>query len=146
MSEVAKSFKKMVYLSFPYDVSKHPVVCDLTRKFDLVFNILKAHITPRQEGFMTLEITGTEDNYLKGVEYLKSRGISVTPVSQKVARTEDACIHCGVCTTICPTNSLRVDPATQRVEFDMDTCSGCGMCVKVCPVKAMEIDLENGIL
>ncbi len=146
MSEMVKSFKKMVYLSFPYDISKHPVVCDLTRKYDLVFNILKAHITPRQEGFMTLEITGLEANYKMGVEYLKSRGITVTPVSQKVSRTEEACIHCGVCTSLCPTKSLQLDETTRRIEFDPDTCSGCGMCVKVCPVKAMEIDLENGIL
>jgi ferredoxin len=146
MSQPVKAFRKIVYLSFPPDMSGQPVVCNLTRKFDLCFNILKAQITPRQEGFMTLEITGPKENYQQGVDYLKSQGVSITPVAQKIARDEESCMQCGLCTALCTTRSLSIDLATRRVQFDPETCSGCGMCVRICPVHAMDVDLENGTM
>ena len=81
-----KGFRKIVYLTFPPDVVSRPVVSNLTRRFDLGFNILKADITPRQEGNMTLEITGLEENFRKGLDYLKQCHVQVSPVAQKIFR------------------------------------------------------------
>lgn len=143
MNDVVKGFRKIIYLSFPPEVSSRPVVCNLARLFDLSFNILKAEISPRQEGAMTLEISGLEEAYRKGVDYLKESGVRITPVAQKIFRDEDACMHCGLCTALCPTGALSVDPATRRIVFDIDKCSACGMCTRTCPVRAMTVDLEN---
>ncbi|MHC1710852.1 MAG: NIL domain-containing protein [Solidesulfovibrio sp.] len=136
--------KKVVYLTFPTEASNKPLVCDLARLYQLSFSILKAQITPRQEGQMTIEIAGSKDAYEQGVAYLKEHGIGVAPVAQRISRDEQSCIHCGVCTALCPTKALMLNLETRLVEFDSEACSACGMCTKVCPVKAMEMLLENG--
>jgi ferredoxin len=143
MKEIVKGFRKIVYLSFPPEVSGRPVVCNLTRLFDLSFNILKADISPRHEGTMTLEVSGLEEDFHKGIGYLKENGIRITPVAHKIFRNEESCIHCGVCTAMCPTDALSLDPGTRLVVFDVDKCSACGMCTRVCPVKAMTLDLKD---
>ncbi|MFU2207457.1 NIL domain-containing protein [Solidesulfovibrio sp. C21] len=141
-----KTLRKIIYLTFPPESSNKPVVCDLARIYGLVFNISKAQITPRHEGQMTMDITGPKEAFEAGMAYLKEHGVGVVPAAQRVSRDEDRCIHCGVCTALCPTKALTLNIETRLVEFHDDTCSACGMCTKVCPVAAMEILLENGVM
>jgi L-aspartate semialdehyde sulfurtransferase ferredoxin len=143
MKEVIKGFRKIVYLSFPPEVSGRPVVCNLLRNFDLSFNILKADISPRHEGTMTLEVSGLETDFHKGIGYLKENGVRITPVAHKIFRDEESCIHCGVCTAMCPTDALILEKSDRTIVFDVDKCSACGMCTRVCPVKAMTLDLDE---
>lgn len=141
-----KKLRKVVYLTFPPESSNKPVVCDLARLYGLAFSILKAQITPRHEGQMTLELSGPVDAYEAGMGYLREQGIGVAPAAQRISRDEDSCIHCGVCTALCPTKALSLNIETRRVEFNDEACSACGMCTKVCPVAAMDIQLENGAM
>ena len=97
MKEVIKGFRKIVYLTFPPESSGRPIVSNLARLFDLNINILKADISPRHEGTMTLEFTGLEEDFHKGIAYLKENGIRITPVAHKIFRDEESCIHCGMC-------------------------------------------------
>ena len=53
MSQETKPYRTNVHLTFPPTISGAPLVCNLTRLFDLDFNISTAQITPRQEGFLT---------------------------------------------------------------------------------------------
>ncbi|EFL51300.1 NIL domain protein [Solidesulfovibrio fructosivorans JJ]] len=140
------TLRKIIYLTFPPESSNKPVVCDLARVYGLVFNISKAQITPRHEGQMTMDISGPKEAFDAGMTYLKEHGVGVVPAAQRVSRDEDRCIHCGVCTALCPTRALSLNIETRLVEFHEDTCSACGMCTKVCPVAAMEILLENGVM
>ncbi len=138
-----KAHRKIVYLKFPVSRSGSPIVCNLARLFDLTFNIIQAEILPRGEGRMTLEISGSEENYTKGMRYLKEQSISVEKVSQSISRDEDLCVHCGVCTAMCHSGALSVNPKTRLVEFDSDKCTGCGMCTRICPVSAMNVQLDR---
>jgi ferredoxin len=146
MTEEANSFRKIVYLSFPPDVSNRPVVCNLALLFNLSFNILKADISPRHEGSLTLELTGREVDFHKGISYLKQNGVKITPASQKIFRDEELCMHCGLCTSLCPTKALSVNLENRIVEFDVEKCSACGMCTRVCPVRAMIVDMNENDL
>ncbi|SNR62701.1 4Fe-4S dicluster domain-containing protein [Humidesulfovibrio mexicanus] len=143
MTADGNGFSKIIYLSFPPETSGRPVVCNLAMLFDLRFNILKADISPRHEGSLTLEVSGREENYQKGLSYLKENGVKITPASQKVSRDEDACMHCGLCTSLCRTKALSVDLTTRKVLFDVDRCSACGICTRVCPVRAMIVDMND---
>lgn len=143
MTADGNGFSKIIYLSFPPETSGRPVVCNLAMLFDLRFNILKADISPRHEGSLTLEVSGREENYQKGLSYLKENGVKITPASQKVSRDEDACMHCGLCTSLCRTKALAVDLATRKVVFDVERCSACGICTRVCPVRAMLVDMSD---
>lgn len=143
MAESTAKFKKIVYLTFPPERSGLPVVCNLVKHYGLDFNILRADIGPRAVGTMTLELSGTEDNFHKGVAYLKENNVRITPVAQKVFRDEDSCIHCGLCTAMCPTRALTVHAETREIIFQVDKCSTCGLCAKICPVHAMSLDVED---
>lgn len=128
-----------VVLHFPHEQVDKPIVSKLVRDYNLDFNILKASITPREEGLLVLEITGEDDDYQRGMDYIKSRGVSVQPLSQDIRRNEERCTHCGACLAVCPTDALRADRSTMEVHFDDEECVACELCVKVCPLRAMEI-------
>jgi len=130
---------KRIVLHFPHRLVDQPIVYKLVKDYDLRFNMLKASITPQEEGIMVLELSGKKESFDKGIEYLQSCGVRIQPLSQDVKRNETKCTHCGVCVPICPTAALTVDPATRKVSFHSDKCIACELCVKVCPTQAMEV-------
>ncbi|HID98448.1 MAG TPA: 4Fe-4S dicluster domain-containing protein [Thermodesulfobacteriaceae bacterium] len=131
--------KKMLVLHFPPQITDKPLVCKLSRDFDLCFNILKARILPGREGLMVLELSGLKKNVRLGLRFLKEQGVKIRSVDQEIHRNDDLCMQCGACTGICPTHALHIDRDTMEVLFDPHRCSGCELCVPVCPVRAMEI-------
>jgi ferredoxin len=130
-------YSKILILRFPKTEVQKPLVCNLARNFDLVFNILNAGILPRREGYMVLELSGTRKNFKDGVQYLKSQGVGVQNASQEVKRDDAACTHCGACTAVCPTGALSINRSEMTVSFDQQKCSVCELCVPACPPRAM---------
>jgi len=128
-----------IVLHFPHEQVDKPIVSKLVRDFGLDFNILKASITPREEGLLVLEITGKEKDYERGMDYIESCGVTVQPLSQDIRRNDLKCTHCGACIAVCPTDALFVDRDSMEVSFDNEECVACELCVKVCPPRAMEI-------
>jgi ferredoxin len=136
-------YSKILKLRFPVTEVQKPVVCNLAREFDLMFNILNAGILPRKEGFMVLEISGSRKNFKDGVKYLKNQGVDVQNASQEIKRNENKCTHCGSCTAVCPTGALSVKRPEMAVDFDQQKCSVCELCVTACPPRAMEVRPTN---
>ncbi|MEW5722123.1 MAG: NIL domain-containing protein [Thermodesulfobacteriota bacterium] len=136
-------YKKMLRLRFPKTVADKPVVCNLSRQFDLTFNIFQAVIFPRKEGIMVLELSGHRKNFSSGVRYLKDLGIKVESVGQDVRRNEEVCYQCGLCTSVCPTGALSISRPEQAVVFDPEKCSACEHCVAVCPPRAMQVSFNR---
>ncbi|MDD5292174.1 MAG: NIL domain-containing protein [Candidatus Omnitrophica bacterium] len=130
---------KKIVLHFPHKLVDQPIVYKLVKDYDLNFNILKASVTPEEEGLLVLELSGEKKNYEQGVKYLKEAGVKVQPLSQDIIRNEERCTHCGVCVPICPSAALVVDPVTRKVNFYNDKCIACELCIKACPVRAMEV-------
>ncbi len=136
-------YSKILKLRFPVTEVQKPLVCNLAREFDLVFNILNAGVLPRKEGFMVLEISGSRKNFKDGVKYLKNQGVDVQNASQEIKRNENKCTHCGSCTAVCPTGALSVKRPEMAVDFDQQKCSVCELCVTACPPRAMEVRPTN---
>ena len=130
---------RRIVLKFPPKMVDHPVVCTLVKRYDLEFNILRASVTPKEEGLMVLEIRGTEDACTEGMGYLKEVGVDVEPLSQDIVRNEVRCTHCGACVNVCPSAALRMERATMQVCFESARCIACELCVRACPVRAMEV-------
>jgi len=128
-----------IVLRFPRRLVDRPIVYRLIKDFDLEFNILKASVTPEDEGLMVLELKGEQKNYDRGIGYLADTGVRIQSLSQTVTRNEERCTQCGACVTICPTEAFVLDPATRRVAFDDAKCLACGLCIKTCPPRAMEL-------
>lgn len=132
-------YSKILILRFPVTRVQKPIVCNLARNHDLIFNILNAGILPRKEGFMVLELFGTRKNFKEGVEYLKSQGIDVQNASREVKRDEKVCTQCGSCTAVCPTGALSVQRPEMTINFDQKKCSVCELCVPACPPRAIKV-------
>jgi ferredoxin len=128
-----------IVLHFPHRLVDQPIVYKLVKDYNLKFNILKAYVTPQEEGLMVLELNGEDDDFKKGIEYLRSSGVKIQPLSEDIICNSTKCTDCGVCVPICPTGALVVDPVSRKVKFFEDKCIACELCVKVCPTHAMEI-------
>ena len=132
-------YSKILILRFGKTEAHEPIVCNLTRDHDLIFNILNATILPRKEGIMVLELSGSKKNFKEGVKYLKKKGVHVENASQEISRDKVKCTHCGACTAVCPTGALSVERPEMSVTFEQKKCSICELCVPACPTRAMEI-------
>ena len=130
---------KRIVLRFPRRLVDRPIVSRLVREFKLDFNILKASVTPEEEGLLILELSGKQEDYDKGINYLTKTGVRIQSLSQDVTRSEERCTHCGACITICPTAAFEVESSTRQVNFDNEKCLACGLCIKACPPRAMEL-------
>ena len=130
---------KRIVLTFPHTLLDQPIVYKLVKDYDLIFNILQAKITPKEEGIVVLELKGKKEDYANGVKYLTSLGVKIQPLSQDVTRDEARCTHCGACIAICPTEALYIDKKTMKVIFDAEKCIACELCVKACPPRAMVV-------
>ena len=130
---------RRIVLHFPPRITNQSIVCRLAKDFDLTFNILKASVTPGEEGLMVMELSGDQRNYDKGIQYLTKVGVKIQSLSQDVVRNETRCTHCGACVNLCPTGAFSTDPKTRKVLFDHNKCVVCGLCVKACPPRAMEL-------
>ena len=139
-------YSKTLSLRFPKKIVNEPVVVNLVKKFDLSFNILKATVYPRKEGFMVLELSGHRKNYQKGINYLKDLGIKVESIGQDIRRDEDTCFQCGACTAVCPTGALYIKRPEMEVIFDRDRCSACELCVVACPARAMVVNFDRSLI
>lgn len=130
---------KRIVLKFPPKLVDKPIVYKLVKDFDLVFNILRARITPKEVGELVIELKGHKEKYAEGIKYLKQLGVTTQPLSQDVTRDEDRCTHCGACITICPTGALYMDKKSMKVIFDAEKCIACELCVNGCPPRAMKV-------
>ncbi len=130
---------KRIVLHFPQRLVDQPIVYKLIKDYNLEFNILKAYVTPQEEGLMVLELKGGEVEFEKGIEYLKSSGVRIQPLSEDIIRNESKCTDCGLCVPTCPTEALVVDSTTRKVHFYDTKCIACELCIKICPTHAMEV-------
>jgi ferredoxin len=130
---------RRIVLHFPRRIVERAIVCRLAKDYDLEFNILKAQVSPEEEGLLVLELSGEQKEYDKGIKYLTETGVRIESLSQNFTRNEERCTHCGACVTICPSGAFEVDPKTKRVNFHGEKCVACGLCIKACPPRAMEV-------
>lgn len=131
--------EKTVILRFTKKTWNTPVIYGLSRRTDLVFNILEAKVLPRQDSYAIINLEGSDEDYEKGVEYLESCNILIEEVPDKVSRDEDSCVHCGACTAVCPTSALHVEGEERKIELDRQKCVACGNCVTACPVQCIDL-------
>ena len=128
-----------VVLRFPPDLTDQPITYNLIKEYDLMVNILRGHITPKEEGMLVLELTGKKKQFQRGMDYLAKIGVETQKLSKDIRWLKDRCTHCTACTSLCPTSALSVERNTMLVSFEKAECIACEMCVTVCPYNAMEV-------
>jgi len=134
-----KEVSHKIVLHFPPTATGQPVIYRLSRDYGLVFNILRASVSPQEEGLMVLELSGDEVDYRRATDYLKEMGIRLQPLIQDIRKNDERCTDCGACVGVCPTEALVLERPSMKVIFDPEQCVVCGECVPTCPVGAMEL-------
>ncbi len=128
--------QQRVVLTFQRWQLDQPITYRLVKDFDLVTNILQAKVTP-DEGRMSLELSGLEQNIEQGIKWLKEQQVIVYPLATGLSVEKDSCVDCGACTAVCPTGALEFDK-DWTLNYEEDRCILCLACVPACPVRAIQ--------
>ena len=70
---------KRYWLTFDAKTVRRPIVYEMSRKFDLVFDVRSANVTPEM-GLMALELTGESQDIDNARKWLVKQGIQVNPI------------------------------------------------------------------
>jgi ferredoxin len=133
--------KKRVTLTFPQRSVHMPVTYRLAKDFNVAANIIRAQVAPNQVGTLVVELLGDIDQLDAALEWLRSQDIGVSTANREILIDEISCVHCGLCTGICPTEALSLDPESFRLTFTRSRCIVCEQCIPTCPVNAISTNL-----
>ncbi len=135
--------KKRIVLTFPPTQVGQPITYHLVKDYDLMVNILRGVVTPKEEGKLVVELTGSKKNLDGALAYLKQIGVGTASLAHDIKWYEDKCTHCTACIPMCPTGAMQVDRATMNVSFIKDKCIACELCVGICPFQALDIQYRE---
>lgn len=126
-----------ITLYFPQYHVETPVVTHLVKDYDLDVNIFRAKVTANEEGFLVLELKGSQENIDKGIAHAESLHVEVRLNNKGLNWNGESCVGCTTCIPHCPTNALSVqDRVSMVVSFDSDKCVECLSCIEKCPFGA----------
>lgn len=132
--------KRKLLLTFPTNLVDKPLTYHLVRDYDLEINILRARISPHEEGRLIVELNGTQGNLKLGEQYLNAIGVTVKPLALDITYYEDRCIHCLACSGVCRSGAITVNRDTMTMELNKDKCIACELCTGACPFNAVAIE------
>ncbi len=73
--------KQALDLIFPQQLIKEPVIYQMSKKFNVVFNLRRAKITDKV-GEIVLELEGEKDDLAKATDWLREKGLKVEPITR----------------------------------------------------------------
>lgn len=71
--------KKRVYLTYPKDQVKEPLLYQVCKKFDVVTNIRQASVSDKI-GLVALELDGESEEIEKAIQFFIDKGVKVEPI------------------------------------------------------------------
>ena len=78
-----ETVRERVYLTFPKDLIREPVLSLLAKQFDVVFNIRGSTVTSEM-ALVALELDGKPAEIEKAIGWLKDKGVIVEPIEKNV--------------------------------------------------------------
>ncbi len=133
--------KKRVTLTFPKRAVQIPITYRLAKDFNVAANIIRAQVAPNQIGKLVVELSGDIDELDAAIEWMRSHHINVSMNLGEITIDEEVCVHCGLCTGVCPTEALSLHPETFKLTFTRSRCIVCEQCIPTCPVQAISTNL-----
>jgi ABC-type methionine transport system ATPase subunit len=71
--------KKKVYLTYPKELVKEPLIYQVSQLFKVAFNIRQATISD-DIGLVALELDGEEEEVEKALNFFLEKGVKVEPI------------------------------------------------------------------
>ena len=75
--------RERVYLTFPENLIKEPILSMLAKQFDVVFNIRGSTVTTEM-ALVAIELHGKQREVKKAIDWLKNKGVTVEPIEKNV--------------------------------------------------------------
>jgi ABC-type methionine transport system ATPase subunit len=75
--------RERYYLSYPRALIKQPILYQLVKQFDLVFNIRGASVS-EDMGLVAVEFEGTPEQIEHALAWLRQTGVTVEPIEKNV--------------------------------------------------------------
>jgi L-aspartate semialdehyde sulfurtransferase ferredoxin len=128
---------KKYFLYFPKCETEKPIVYHLVKDYNLMVNIFRAKVTPEEEGYLVIDVSGEPEDIERGMAFVRTFKVSVNEQAIGLRWDADLCTHCGNCLPHCPTQALTLEAQTTRkIAFDAAKCIECLNCVSNCPFSA----------
>jgi ABC-type methionine transport system ATPase subunit len=70
---------RRLWLTFDEESSRRPLIYEMSRNFDVIFNIRNASVTA-SIGIIALELEGDREDIKKAVAWFENNGVQVEPV------------------------------------------------------------------
>lgn len=70
-------------------------------------------------------------------QFLENRKKMPADAFTNLYKVTEACIHCGICTKVCPAGCIHIEG--DKVLYDTDKCQSCMACIHNCPQKAIQL-------
>lgn len=71
------------YLTYPRNLIREPILYQLVKKFDLVFNIRGASVS-EEMGLVAVEFEGSAEQIERAINWLRQTGVTVEPIEKNV--------------------------------------------------------------
>jgi ABC-type methionine transport system ATPase subunit len=71
------------YLTYPKRLVKEPLIYQMSRQFDLVFNVRSASVS-EEIGIIALELDGAPEEIEAAVAWFREQGVTVEPIEKNV--------------------------------------------------------------
>jgi ABC-type methionine transport system ATPase subunit len=81
--KAAAAARGKFYLTYPKKLVREPLIYQMSRKFDLVFNVRSASVS-EEIGIIALELDGRQDEIEAAVEWFRAQGVTVEPIEKNV--------------------------------------------------------------
>jgi L-aspartate semialdehyde sulfurtransferase ferredoxin len=82
-SKPGRTARGKFYLTYPKKLVKEPLIYQMSRKFELVFNVRSASVS-EEIGIIALELDGAAHEIEAAVDWFRSQGVTVEPIEKNV--------------------------------------------------------------
>jgi ABC-type methionine transport system ATPase subunit len=80
----ARAHRAKLYLTYPKQLVREPLLCLLARKFDdMVFNIRGASVS-EEIGIIAIELDGPDETIGRAIIWLREQGVTVEPIEKNI--------------------------------------------------------------
>jgi len=71
--------KRRFWLTFSGESARKPLICEMSRQFDVIFNLRNSSVTPSM-GIIALELEGERTVIQQAIAWFEAQGVQVEPV------------------------------------------------------------------